>query len=171
MKIWFVVAALATGAAFSSPAYADMTLKSQDGTMELALPNGWHEAKTEGAQTKIAATDGHGSRVVVRVYPKEDFKDAKTVMNFAVGKLKLVDNTGSKSEDIQVGGKPAVRVNVTGTQSTGMRAGYVITIFENEGQYVDVVGKSDASDFAKQQPVLAGFAAQLKISKAAAGTK
>ena len=103
--------------------------------------------------------------------PKEDFKDVKTVMNFAVGKLKLVDNTGSKSEAIQVGGKPAVRVNVTGTQATGMRAGYIITVFENEGQYVDVVGKSDASDFAKQQAVLAGFATQLKISKAAPGTK
>ena len=36
MKIWFVVAAVATGAAFASPAYADMTLKSQDGTMECA---------------------------------------------------------------------------------------------------------------------------------------
>jgi hypothetical protein len=165
MKIWFVVAAVATGAAFSSPAYADMTLKSQDGTMELALPNGWHEAKSEGAQSKLAATDGHGSRVVVRVYPKEDFKDAKTVMNFAVGQLKLVDNSGSKTEDIQVGGKPAVRTNVTGTQSSGMKAGFVITIFENEGEYVDVVGKSDASDFAKQSPVLAAFATQLKISK------
>ena len=171
MKIWFVVAAVATGAAFVSPAYADMTLKSQDGTMELALPNGWHEAKSEGALAKIAATDGHGSRVVVRVYPKEDFKDAKTVMNFAVGKLKLVDNSGVKTEDIQVGGKPAVRLNVTGTQSTGMRAGFVITVFENEGQYVDVVGKSDASDFAKQSAVLASFAGQLKISKPAAAAK
>jgi hypothetical protein len=133
MKIWFVVAAVATGAAFSSPAFADMTLKSQDGTMELALPNGWHEAKSEGALAKLAATDGHGS----------------------------------KTEDIQVGGKPAVRTNLTGTQATGMKAGFVITVFENEGEYVDVVGKSDASDFAKQSPVLAGFASQLKITKAA----
>jgi hypothetical protein len=168
MKTWFVVAALTTGAAFCSPAYADMTLKSQDGSMELARPNGWHEAKSEGALAKLAATDGHGSRVVVRVYPKEDFKDAKTVMNFAVGKLKLVDNSGVKPEDIQVGGKPAVRLNLTGTQSTGMRAGFVITVFESEGQYVDVVGKSDASDFAKQTPVLQAFAGQLKITKPAA---
>jgi hypothetical protein len=167
MKIWFVAAAVAAGAAFSSPALADMTLRSQDGTMELALPNGWHEAKSEGALAKLAATDGHGSRVVVRVYPKEDFKDAKTVMNFAIGKLKLVDNSGSKTEDIQMGGKPAVRTNLTGTQSTGMKAGFIITVFENEGEYVDVVGKSDASDFAKQSAVLAGFASQLKITKPA----
>ena len=74
MKIWFVAAAVAAGAAFSSPALADMTLRSQDGTMELALPNGWHEAKSEGALAKLAAMDGHGSRVVVRVYPERGFQ-------------------------------------------------------------------------------------------------
>ena len=168
MKIWYALAVVATVAAFSPPAYADMTVKSQDGTMELALPNGWHEAKPEGPLSKIVATDGRGSRVVVRVYPKEDFKDVKTVANFAIEKLKLLDNDGAKSEDVQVGGKPALRLNVTGTQSSGMRAGYVITVFESDGMYIDVMGRSDASAFAKQAQVLAGFASQLKITPTAA---
>jgi hypothetical protein len=170
MKIWYSLAVVATVAAFSPPAYADMTVKSQDGTMELALPNGWHEVKPEGAVAKIVAADGRGSRVVVRAYPKEDFKDAKTAANFAVEKLKLLDNDGAKTEDIQVGGKPAVRLNVTGTASSGMRAGYIITVFENDGMYIDVMGKSDASAFAKQSQVLAGFASQLKITPAAASS-
>ena len=79
MKIWCALPVAAAVVAFCPPAYADMTVKSQDGTMELALPNGWHEAKPEGPLSKIVATDGKGSRVVVRVYPKEDFKDVKTL--------------------------------------------------------------------------------------------
>jgi len=168
MKIWFAAAAVAAFGASSAPAYADMTVKSQDGTMELALPNGWHEAKPEGPLSKIVAADGRGSRVVVRVYPEEDFKDGKTVANFAVDKLKLLDNDGAKTEDVQVNGKPAVRLNLTGTQSSGMKAGYIITVFEAGGMYIDVMGKSDASAFAKQEQVLEGFASQLKITPAAA---
>jgi len=167
MKIWHALAVVATVAAFSPPAYADMTVKSQDGTMELALPNGWHEVKPEGPASKIVAADGKGSRVVVRTYPKEDFKDAKTAANFAIEKLKLLDNDGAKSEDVQVNGKPAVRLNLTGTQSSGMRAGFVITVFENGDMYVDVMGKSDASAFAKQAQLLGDFANQLKITPVA----
>ena len=167
MKIWYALAVAATVAAYSPPAYADMTVKSQDGTMELALPNGWHEVKPEGAAAKIVAADGKGSRVIVRTYPKEDFKDAKTAANFAIEKLKLLDNDGAKSEDVQVGGKPGVRLNVTGTQSSGMRAGFIITVFESGGMYIDVMGKSDASAFAKQAQVLADFAKQLKITPVA----
>ena len=45
MRIWFALAALAAMGTFSQPAFADMTIKSQDGSLELALPNGWHEGK------------------------------------------------------------------------------------------------------------------------------
>jgi hypothetical protein len=168
MKIWFAAAVTVAFAALSLPAYADMTVKSQDGSMELQLPNGWHEGKPEGPLAKIVAADGRGSRVVVRVYPKEDFKDAKAAANFTIAKLKLLDSDGQKTEDVQVSGKPGVRINVTGTQASGMRAGYVITVFEADGTYVNVTGKSDASSFAKQAQVLAAFATQLKVSPVAA---
>jgi hypothetical protein len=169
MKIRFILAAVATMATFSAPAFADMTVKSQDGTMELALPNGWHEGKAEGPASKIVAVDGRGSRVAVRVYPKEDFKDAKGVANFAVSKLKLLDNDGVKSEDIQLGGKPAVRLTLTGTSADGMKAGFIVTAFESDGMYTIVVAKSDAAGFAKQTPLLTGFAGQLKMTPAAPG--
>jgi hypothetical protein len=168
MKIWFAAALTVAVAVLSSPAYADMTVKSQDGSMELQLPNGWHEGKPEGPLAKIVAADGRGSRVVVRVYPKEDFKDVKTAANFTIAKLKLLDSDGLKTEDIQVSGKPGVRLNVTGTQASGMRAGYVVTVFEGDGVYINVTGRSDASNFAKEAQILAGFASQLKVAPVAA---
>jgi hypothetical protein len=163
MKTSLRLAALAAVALVSLPAYADMTVKSSDGSMELALPNGWHDVKPDGASTKIAATDGKGSRVVVRVYPKDDFKDVKALADFAVNKLKLTDNDGVKTEDIQIGGKPAVRISVVGTASNEMRAGYLITILEGETTYVEVMGRTDASSITKETPVFGNFATALKI--------
>lgn len=168
MKTSLRLAALAAVALVSVPAYADMTVRSSDGSMELALPNGWHDIKPDGQSTRIAATDGKGSRVVVRVYPKEDFKDAKAVADFTVNKLKLADNDGVKTEDIQIGGKPAVRISVVGTAANEMRAGYLITIIDSEGSYVEVMGRTDASSFAKESPVFGGFATALKITPASA---
>lgn len=167
MKIWYALPVVAIVAALSTPAFADMTVKSEDGTLELALPNGWHEGKAEGPSSKLVALDGRGSRVVVRVYPKDDFKDAKTVANFTVEKLKLLDNDGAKPEDVKVNGHPAIRLNLKGTQSSGMRAGFVITVFENNGMYFEVMGRASAADFEKQAQVLTGFADQLKITPAA----
>lgn len=166
MKTSLRLAALAAMVLVSLPAYADMTVRSSDGSMELALPNGWHDVKPEGESTKIAATDGHGTRIVVRVYPKEDFKDAKAVADFAVKKLKLADNEGVKTEDIQIGGKPAVRMSIVGTRASEKRAGFLITIIDADSQYIEVQGATDASSFAKQTPVLQALASSLKVTPA-----
>jgi hypothetical protein len=161
--MWFASAALAATAFISAPAYADMTIKSPDGSMELALPNGWHEGKPQGRLAKLVAVDGAGSRVVVRIVPKEDFKDATAVVNFTISRLKLTENEGAKTEEIKIDGKPAVRTSVTGTQSSGLRGGFLITVFEADGNYVEVTASADASGYAKQTQVLTNFAAQLKI--------
>jgi hypothetical protein len=166
MKTSVRLAALTAMALATFPAYADMTVKSSDGSIELALPNGWHDVKPDGASTKIAAVNGKGSRVVVRVYPKDDFKDVKALADFAVKKLKLSDDDGVKTEDIQIGGKPAVRISVIGTASNEMRAGYLITIIEGEGTYVEVMGRTDASSFAKETPVLGAFASAVRVTSA-----
>jgi hypothetical protein len=159
--------AMAVVAQFALPAYADLTVKSQDGALELAVPNGWHEVTPEGAATKLVATDGHGARVMVRVYSKEDFKDLKSVANFTATGFKLEDSQ-PKTEDVQLNGKPAVSMNLTGTEPSGLRLGLVITVFEAEGVYVDVIGRAPASAFTKQAPVLAGMAKGLKITPVAA---
>jgi hypothetical protein len=164
MKTSLRLAALAAMALAPFSAYADMTVRSSDGSMELALPNGWHDVKPEGESAKIAATDGHGTRLVVRVYPKEDFKDAKAVADFAVKKLKLADNDGVKTEDIQIDGKPAVRMTIVGTRASEKRAGFLITIIDAGSQYIEVQGATDASSFAKETPVLQALAGALKVT-------
>ncbi len=148
----------------------DATAKSSEGSMELALPNGWRDIKPEGVSTKLAATNGKGSRVVVRVYPKEDFKGANAFAEFAVNNLKLSDDNGVNKSNIEITGKPAVRLSVVGTASNEMRVGYLITILESEGMYVEVIGRTDAYSFAKETPVLGAFASALKFTSSTTPT-
>lgn len=163
MRIGFALAIMGMVAAFAPPAHADITLRSQDGTLELTLPNGWREAKRSGPNVKIHAA-GHGARVTVRVHPKEDFKDLRSVATFTAERLKkkFID-AEPKYEDVQVNGQPAVRVEWVGTEANGLRAGYIITILEASGSYIAVIGTGSASAFAKQQPLLAGVASQLRM--------
>lgn len=160
----FTLLTVAAIALFAPPAHADVTVKSVDGTMELTLPNGWREVKPEGSQTQIVATDGRGARVAVRSFSKEDFKDVKTVAGYSAGRLKLIENPEQKFQDVDVNGKPAVRVELTGTEPNGMKRGYIITVFEVDGRYIDVVASSHASAFTKNQQVLEGFAKQLVLA-------
>lgn len=92
----FTLLAAAAIAIFAPFAHAEMIVKSQDGAMELTLPNGWHELKPEGAATKVLAGDGRGGRVAVRTFSKEDFKDMKAVVSFVASRLKLIDNPEQK---------------------------------------------------------------------------
>jgi hypothetical protein len=154
---------------FAFCAHADITAKSQDGTIELTLPNGWHELKPDGA-TKILAGDGQGGRVAVRTFSKEDFKDMKAVAGFIVTRLKLIDNPEQKVEDLEVNGTPATRLTFVGTEPNGMRRGFVLTVLELGGEYVNITASTKASAFTKDSPILEAFAKQIVAAGPAASS-
>jgi hypothetical protein len=160
--------ALAALAVFALPAYADITVKSQDGTVELTLPNGWHEIKPQGTQALIVAVDGRGARVAVRAYSKEDFKDMKAVASFTVSELKLVEVPEQAFQDVDVNGKPGVRLELKGTQPNGMKRGFIVTVFESGAQYIRVLGSANASAFSKDAPIFDALPKQLVFANAPA---
>jgi hypothetical protein len=162
----FGLATMFAVATIALPAFADVTVKSPDGTMTLTFPNGWKELTPKGKSVKIAASDGNGARLTVRSYAKDDFKDIKALAAFTVGQFKFSD-ANTKSEDIQVNGKPAVRLDTTGTEANGRRMGVVVTVFEAEGSFVDIEGTAPASQYVKVGPVMGGLVNQLKVTPAA----
>jgi hypothetical protein len=162
MKI-FVLASLGVLALFAPAAHADTVVKSHDGAMEMTLPNGWHELSPEGTAALIVAVDGHGARVAVHSFSKEDFKDMKSVAGFSASRLKLVENPEQNFQNVDVNGKPAVRVQFTGTEPNGMRRGFLITVFEAGAQYIEVVASSNASAFSKDAPILETLAKQIVV--------
>jgi hypothetical protein len=162
------VAAMALLATFTQAARADVTFKSQDGTLEITLPNGWHEAKQGGPEAKIHVA-GQGTRVTIREHAKEDFKDMKAVANFLSERLKKrFTDVEPKFSDVQVNGKPAVRVELEGTEPSGVKVGYLITIVDSDKSYISIAGTGNASAFAKQKQLLSDLPNQLKVTVSSA---
>jgi hypothetical protein len=163
------VATVAALLAFCLSASAQMVIKSEDGSMQLTLPNGWKEGKAGGANVKIRATDGRGATVIISALPKEDFKDFKAFTNFVDEKMKRTLSEGEPTTtNVKVDGRAAVRTTASGTEANGRNVTLIFTYVDAGPVYVAVRVWASASDFERQQQVLVGLADQLKINTPAA---
>lgn len=164
----FAVMVVALVAGFGVPAHAEVTVKSQDGSMELTLPNGWKETKPRGPSVKVQASDGHGASISVSADSREDFKDLKSFSNFLLERLKKTfPDAEPKIEEMKIDGKDAIRVTLRGTLANGQNAGVIITCIDAGAQFLRVMVRASASNFARQEQVLAGLANQVKLISAA----
>jgi len=149
------------------PARADTTIKSNDGSVEITVPNGWHQTKARVPAIKIQATNGRAV-VLVRTAQKEDYRDLKSFAQTGSQRfMKRLTDAEPKSEDLQVNGKPAIRVSAVGTQANGVRRGYVFTFVDTDTMFVEVLGIARASAFKTEQATLADMASRVKILGAA----
>jgi hypothetical protein len=163
-----VMGAMALVVALTQPGRAEVTVKSQDGTLELTLPNGWREIKKDGKEGAALQAAGKGARVAVREYPKADFDDLKAAATFVARRLsRKLPDVEPKTSDIKINGKPAIRMEAEGTEPNGVNKGYVITVFEDNARYIGVIVSANASAFVKQKQALERLAGQLKVGKAA----
>jgi hypothetical protein len=161
------MAALAGLVAFALPARADTTIKSDDASVELTVPNGWRQTKTAAAAIQIQATNGRAV-VLVRVAQKEDYKDLKSFAQIGSSRfMKNLTDAEPKTEDVQINGKPAIRVSAEGTQSNGQRRGFIMTFFDTDGMFVEVVGIANASAFKAEQQAITDMASKVKVVAAA----
>jgi hypothetical protein len=145
------------------PARADTTIKSDDASVELTVPNGWRQPKTAAPAIPIQATDGR-AMVLVRVAQKEDYKDLKSFAQVGSQRfMKSLTDAEPKFEDVQINGKPAIRVTAEGTQSNGMRRGFVITFIDTDGVFIEIVGIAGASAFKVEQQAMSDMAGKVKI--------
>lgn len=166
--IRLAVMTMALVAGLSFPARADVTVKSPDGTVQMTLPNGWKEAKARGPNVKVQATDGKGASVSVSADSKEDFKDLQAFTQFLVERLKkTLPDAEPKMEDTKIDGKPAIRVTISGTMANGQNASAIVTCIDNGTTFVRVMVRATASNFSRQEQVLAGLANQVKMTAAA----
>jgi hypothetical protein len=162
-----VVVASAGFLAFAAPARADTTIKSDDSSVEITVPNGWRQTKPASPKIQIEATNGRAV-VVVRVAAKEDFKDLKSFA--AVGSARFIKrfvDAEPKTEDVQVNGNPAIRISAEGTQDNGQRRGCVLTFIDAGGTFVEVMGIANASAFATERQTMADLAGRVKLSAVA----
>lgn len=163
-----VIVALVGFAAFVTQAHADTTIKSDDSSVEITVPNGWRQTKAATPRIQIQATNGRAV-VVVRIVSKEDFKDLKSFASVGSSRfIKRFIDAEPKTEDIQVNGNPAIRISAEGTQDSGQRRGCVLTFIDAGGSFIEVMGVAGASAFATEQQTMADLASKVKILAAAA---
>jgi len=158
-----VIVALVGFVAFAAPAQADTTIKSDDSSVEITVPNGWRQTKAATPKIQIQATNGRAI-VVVRVAAKEDYKDLKSFA--AVGSSRFIKrfvDAEPKTEDVQVNGNPAIRISAEGTQDNGQRRGCVLTFIDAGGTFIEVMGIANASAFATEQQTMADLAGRVKL--------
>jgi hypothetical protein len=165
-----VIVALAGLVAFALPARADTTIKSDDASVEITVPNGWRQTKPLSPAIQIQVTNGRAA-ILVRVASKEDYKDLKAFAQSATSRFTErftdADPPESKFEDVQVNGNQAIRVSAKGTQSNGVRRGYVMTFIDTDGMFVEVLGIANASAFQAEQQTMAEMAGRVKVLAAA----
>src|SRR5262245_27752858 len=162
-----VMVGLAALGAYAFPAHADTTIKSDDATVEITVPNGWRQTKPASPAIQIQATNGRAA-ILVRVASKEDYKDLKSFAQVASARVvKNVTDAEPKFEDVQVNGKSAIRVSAMGTQSNGVRRGYIMTFVDTDGKFLEVVGISNASGFQSEQQSMSDMAGRVKVLAAA----
>jgi hypothetical protein len=162
-----VVVAFAGFVAFTAPARADTTIKSDDSSVEITVPNGWRQTKPATPKIQIQATNGRAI-VVVRVAAKEDFKDLKSFA--AVGSSRFIKrfvDAEPKTEDVQINGNPAIRISAEGTQDNGQRRGCVLTFIDSGGTFIEVMGIANASAFATERQTMADLPGRVKLLAAA----
>ena len=158
-----VTTAVAAFVALALPARADTTIKSDDASVQITVPNGWRQTKPLSPAIQIQVTDGRAA-ILVRVALKEDFKDLQSFARVASQRFtKNFTDAEPKFEDVQVNGKPAIRVSAVGTQSNGVRRGFVMTCVDTDGKFVEVVGIAAASAFQAEQQVMADMAGRVKV--------
>ena len=167
-RISVMVVGLAVLVAFALPAHADTTIKSDDASVEITVPNGWRQTKPRSPAIQIQVTNGRAA-VFVRVASKEDYKDLKSFAEVASSReLRRILRMPSRS--LRMFPSMASRrsgFQATGTQSNGMRRGYVMTFVDTDGKFVEVVGITGASAFQAEQQSMADMAGRVKVLAAA----
>jgi len=144
---------LLTGLLFATSLYADQTLKSKDGEIQLTLPDGWKEKSTENASITIDAENvAKHEYVMVLSEASADFADPfeKYAKDRAVAMGdKLDDSTVSDVKPVKANGKDALQYEIHGiTKSPRVKVAYLLTVVKGDSHFIQVVGWATESKFA-----------------------
>lgn len=145
-------------------AAAGVRLVSKDGRVALNLPAGWTEQPTDSSE-RVQATDGT-HYVLVITENKEDFANLRayteTVRKQMTGRLTDADNTDIT--ELRLGGNPAMRCEIFGTHSSGVRVGFLVTVVETGTRFTQVIGWAARSAYRTDREILASLPEGLEES-------
>lgn len=144
-----------------SPA-AGLTLTGADGRIELQLPEGWNGEPPD--QPGWLKASNQNLYVLVISESKDDFADINAYGDLVAKQMvkRLKEGEASAAQQTIVGGRPALRYEIFGTISNGLRIGYLLTVVETEHRFSQVLGWTLRSEFAARKDELGALADGLR---------
>jgi hypothetical protein len=124
-------------------AAAQATLTSKDGRVQIQVPGGYAQKTPPKPVIKIEAVDEPaGATILVISESQRQFASlaeyAERVRDQMTSRLK--DPQSDAGEKLQSGGNPAIRYEITGISSNGMRMAFLVTIVQTETNFNQVIG-------------------------------
>ena len=159
-----LIALVLTLASHLAPLRADdtdssVTVKSQDGQVQLVVPDGWvAECSSNPVAAIEARNDDWDAFVMVLIANRDDpyatLDDySKTCRDEVLSHL--VKSKCSDPESIDVNGYKAIRYEIHGTSpASRVQFGYFVTIVQMRRHYLEVVSWSVEKHFADNAPIL-----------------
>ena len=146
-------------------ARAGETLTSKDGRVQIQLPEGYSEKTPPKPTIKIEAVDGGaGATLLVISENQKDFASLAEYGEIVRGQMmeRLKDPQGNAGEKLEIGDHPAIRYEITGISSNGMRMAFLVTVIQTETRFNQVVGSCMRVNFADHKADFVKVAETLK---------
>ena len=139
-------------------------VKSVDGELQLALPDGWEASTPHSAETEIAAMHrASHSNVIILSTPSADFSGTlKSVAQNSVRATNgvLVDGSSTDAAPMKINGHDALQYEIHGTlPKAGLKIAYLVTFVKLDKHLVQVSGWTTESRFSKDRHELEKLAA------------
>ncbi|MDQ4149826.1 MAG: hypothetical protein M3164_07560, partial [Actinomycetota bacterium] len=126
----------------TTPNALTKTIRSEDGTLEMRVPEPWREDRSLNAQADLQASQRAQEAYVVVIGDSKQAFGGRTLNDFAQIAREnflrgVTDATVSEPTQMTLGGRPAIRFDIQGT-AEDVRVSYLYTLAETESRYLQI---------------------------------
>ena len=141
------------------------TLTTRDGRIQVQLPDGYDPKTPPRKEIQLEATnDAEGTTILIISESQREFDSlqayAELVRQAMTARLK--DPQADAGEKLELNGNPAIRYEITGISTNGLRMAFQVTIIQTETRFSQVIGSSLRSRFTDRKEEFAKVAGSLK---------
>jgi hypothetical protein len=140
-------------------------LTSRDGRIQLHVPDGYSERTPPKAVISLEALNYAESATILVISEGQSQFDSLQAYGEIIRQMmldKLKDAQSDSGIKLQISGNPAIRYEITGISSGGLRMGFLVTIIQTETRFTQVIGSCVRAQFSDRKDEFAKIAATLK---------
>jgi len=140
-------------------------LTSRDGRIKLQVPDGYAERTPPKAVISLEAVNEAESSTILVISESQTQFDSLQAYGEIVRQMmidKLKDAQVDAGQKLQVSGNPAIRYEITGISSGGLRMAFLLTIIQTDTRFTQVIGSCIRSAFSDRKQEFENITATMK---------